>query len=204
LQQDFTFKKEGKSYFINSETTSLEKIAQLHSFKYHHQIYFENQEMVGEVVTQIQKERIDKQAIDLGCKFQNQILSGFVVSVNVQHISLEVGYGLFAMRDLKVGDFIGEYVGEIKHRDYFNSSDYLYRYPIQDCNGIPYCIDGQHGNLLRFANHSKRGNIRAYVAYITPFYHQIFLAIQPIKIGDQLVYDYGNNYWYSRGKPIIF
>ena len=73
-----------------------------------------------------------------------------------------------------------------------------------DEDGINYVIDATNGNLTRFINHSYNPNLQPMYAFIEGFYHLIFLTIKPIKNGEQLAYNYGNNYWYLRGKPTNF
>ena len=204
MDQDLNLSFPSEDYYHDGSQSTLEEISKHHRFTYYKTFHFESDEFHKELIKQTQGEKIDAEAFQLGLRYKQEILSGFVVSSDVRFISEKVGYGLFAMKGISPGDFVGEYVGEIKRRDYFSSSDYLYRYPVKDAADIPYLIDAKNGNLIRFANHSKTFNMKSFLAYVEPFYHQIFLATKPIKKGEQLVYDYGNNYWYSRGVPTIF
>lgn len=99
------------------------------------------------------------------------------------------GLGLFAMEDIKKGEKIIEYIGNIlnkKEADEAPANMYLFEVNRNKT------IDGSvRWNIARYCNHSCDGNaeseIRKGKVYI--------VAIKDIKAGDEIVYDYGEEFY---------
>lgn len=69
---------------------------------------------------------------------------------------IDVGYGVFADKDIKQGTFIGEYVGIVFQSSTLSESCYALNYP---CKEGGYVIDSNEvGNILRMVNHSDDFN----------------------------------------------
>lgn len=117
----------------------------------------------------------------------------------IKWVDDEIGYGLFAGRSFKPGEFIGEYSGIIKNaKDSSDDNRYNIIYFRNRKNS--YYIDAQdYGNHMRFMNHSSFGNVMGVHMYCQGIRRTIFIAWTPIQPGDQLLFDYGKNYWAELG-----
>ena len=97
------------------------------------------------------------------------------------------GLGLFATRPYKKGERIIEYFGrEIsKAEEYSSKSKYLFEVSTRKT------IDGtQRDNFARYINHSCKPNCEPNIVR-----GKIFIdAIKGIKVGEELSYDYGEEY----------
>ena len=97
------------------------------------------------------------------------------------------GLGLFADEDIKKGEFVIEYTGDMLTRDEADRKGGKYLFEISSRR----VVDGSgRSNIARYINHSckpnceveiKRGKILIY-------------SIRNIKSGDELNYDYGKEY----------
>jgi len=105
------------------------------------------------------------------------------------------GLGLFATAPIKKGAFIVEYWGEVISEEESNRRGGLYLFEL-DSGKI---IDGKsRKNIARYANHScinrnaepeeDRGRV-------------FILAKRNIKPGEEIMYDYGKEYWIDYIKP---
>ncbi len=153
---------------------------------------------------QVKKGLIAPYALEWGATFKTEILKAFIPNVSIRWIHPSVGYGLFAEETIEKDQYVGEYTGIIRrnNRRYFEPlNGYCYEYPIQDEIGRSYVIDATAGCLTRFINHSTSPNLKPYHVYKDGFYHLIFLALKGIEVGAQLLYDYGESYWYLRESP---
>lgn len=104
------------------------------------------------------------------------------------------GLGLFATRKFKKGERIIEYVGRIitNSESYTSRSKYLF-----EVNGRK-TIDGScRTNIARYINHSCKPNCEPEIVR-----GRIFIdAIRNIKEGEELVYDYGEEYFNEHIRP---
>ena len=108
------------------------------------------------------------------------------------------GLGLFATDIIRKGAFIAEYTGRIiptKEAERLENRGSKYVYEINS----RWCIDGSpRSNIARYANHSCRPNAES----DTRGKKVIIRAIKTIKPGDEITYDYGNDYFKNVLKPI--
>jgi len=154
-----------------------------------------------------QNRQVSPESQKLGKKFIEKIEAAYIPQVSVRWISEQVGYGLFAEEEIAQGSYVGEYTGIVRRNDrrYFESmNNYCYEYPVDDEIGRSFVIDATQGNLTRFINHSSRPNLKPIHVFYGGYYHLIFVALRPIQKGEQLCFDYGENYWYLRGAPVRF
>lgn len=154
---------------------------------------------------EVRAQGANAEAEELGKRFIGQIQAAYIPLVSIRWVNAYVGYGLFAEEEIAEGSYVGEYTGVVRKNDrrYFESlNNYLYEYPVPDEIGRNHVIDATQGNLTRFINHSSIPNLKPVHVYHDGFYHLVFLAIQPIKKGDQLSYDYGETYWYIRQRAV--
>jgi SET domain-containing protein len=98
------------------------------------------------------------------------------------------GLGLFAAEDIKKGELIVEYIGTILNKeeaDKKTSSQYLFEVSRNKT------IDGTpRWNIARYANHSCNGNAESDIKKGRVFVK----AIKNIKEGEEIVYDYGEEF----------
>ncbi|WWC66641.1 uncharacterized protein I206_100544 [Kwoniella pini CBS 10737] len=115
-------------------------------------------------------------------------------------ISPVSGYGLFAQENIAKGRNIGEYVGEVistaegARRDQINTQigrQYIFKL------GVDSEIDaGNYGNLTRYFNSAKGNaiNIEARTVVVNNELRIIFRATRSIKVGEELRFDYGQDF----------
>lgn len=104
------------------------------------------------------------------------------------------GLGLFATRAFKRGDRIIEYTGRIisKDEEYTSRSKYLFEVSSRKT------IDGQaRNNLARYINHSCHPNCEPEIKRGRVFIE----ALRKIKPGEELTYDYGEEYFNEHIQP---
>ncbi|KAF9775967.1 hypothetical protein IL306_005899 [Fusarium sp. DS 682] len=121
-----------------------------------------------------------------------------------------VGYGLFTIEDIAQDDFIIEYVGELithdegvrreaRRGDVFDEeSNISYVFTLLENEGI-WVDAATYGNLSRYINHAsesdKRGcNITPRILYVNGEYRIKFTAMRDIKAGEELFFNYGENF----------
>lgn len=99
------------------------------------------------------------------------------------------GLGLFAGENIKKGELIIEYIGNIltdKETDKIPDSRYIFSISKNhNIDGTP------RWNLARYCNHSCDGNAESEVKKKRVFMR----AIKDIKEGEEIVYDYGQEYF---------
>ena len=105
----------------------------------------------------------------------------------------DCGQGLFASAEILRGDVIGRYEGLRLTDDEANSEPYVHsRYLVWVCKDC--WIDGSRGgNYTRFINHSKSPNCELVVS--TRWKSACIKAIKKILPGQELYFDYGDEYW---------
>jgi hypothetical protein len=95
------------------------------------------------------------------------------------------GNGLFAMEDIKKGDYIIEYVGRIVNKE----QDNVYGMKISD---MDLWIDPRKstGCLAKYMNHSCEPNCNLEQWAVDGLPRMCFFAIEDIKSGEELTFDY--------------
>eukprot|EP00929_Paragymnodinium_shiwhaense_P073685 TRINITY_DN37658_c0_g1_i1.p1 TRINITY_DN37658_c0_g1~~TRINITY_DN37658_c0_g1_i1.p1 ORF type:complete len:173 (+),score=34.42 TRINITY_DN37658_c0_g1_i1:84-602(+) len=137
--------------------------------------------------------------------------SGSAASSAVRHAGNK-GNGVFATKFIPEGAFLGKYRGTVLSKEQL-----LRRYP--DANS-PYAFEISAGlyidssaedeamgltNYTRYINHSKRHPNVSFFYRSSVMYPQgavIFEADKDIHPGEELVFDYGDQYWFGRPPPI--
>jgi SET domain-containing protein len=128
--------------------------------------------------------------------------------LTISFISYKIGYGLFAGQDFYIDDFVGEFCGTVTSNYDESSRNYGYNY-FSAVNIIGHDNDDSDiliaprkiGNELQFANHSSNKNNVKWETIIgnDDRYHVIFVATTNIKKGEQILVDYGEEYWQILG-----
>ncbi|XP_033106938.1 N-lysine methyltransferase KMT5A-like [Anneissia japonica] len=112
------------------------------------------------------------------------------------------GRGVLATKAFSKGSFIVEYAGDlidmkqakIKEAEYLKDPSigcYMYYFLYKNKH---YCVDAtaESGRLGRLINHSKHGNCCTKLTSIDDRPYLILCASKDIKIGEELLYDYGD------------
>ncbi len=125
--------------------------------------------------------------------------------VYIRRIDKTIGYGVFAARDIRRGDFIGEYAGVVqisgKHTDCYDDdkgyeSDYSWYYLDEIEKGPELEINGRlEGNEMRFVNHGDKPNLCVEHTLYQGQWVLFFTAAVDIKKDEQLLISYGEAYW---------
>eukprot|EP00112_Aurelia_sp_Birch-Aquarium-sp1_P022427 Seg6319.2 transcript_id=Seg6319.2/GoldUCD/mRNA.D3Y31 product="N-lysine methyltransferase KMT5A" protein_id=Seg6319.2/GoldUCD/D3Y31 len=113
------------------------------------------------------------------------------------------GRGIFAAREMKRGDLVCEYAGELIDYDLGKERELLYSHnPELGCYSYffqyknkKYCVDAtkETTRLGRLLNHSKTDcNVCTRIFPIKDVPRLILIASRDIKVGEELLYDYGD------------
>jgi SET domain-containing protein len=106
------------------------------------------------------------------------------------------GLGLFAGQDIKKGDFIIEYVGEVITRKEADDRGGKYLFETS-ANRV---VDGKaRSNKARYINHACKPNAEVEIERG----HINIYAIKNIKDGEEINYDYGEEYVEEYCKPCL-
>jgi hypothetical protein len=195
--------------FFEGQLCAIAELQEYLKFKFVPHCVFETEEERQEIrergLEQLGRGEVSAEALELGRRFIDNIEASWSSPVSVRYLGEMLGYGLFSEENLAVGSYVGIYTGLIRknERRYCEPlNNYCYKYPVLDAMGRNYVIDATSGHLTRFLNHSDLPNVEPVYAFYEGFYHLIFLAVQRIEKGAQLKFNYGQNYWYLRGKPL--
>ena len=143
-----------------------------------------------------------------GSKCKNKQLFQDIQAKIIVGISKIAGWGLFANEDIKKDALIGEYKGELINEDITNKRD---RFKIYENSTYMFTLDDEYtidsrkmGNMLRYANHSKK-NANAYPRVVfSAGHHRIGLfAKRHIYKGEEIKFDYDGQNILSKQFPWI-
>lgn len=146
------------------------------------------------------KGRIEKEKKWLGTYFDKQLKTGTVADVSIRWIDDTIGYGVFAERSFIPKEFIGEYTGLVKpSKKILPGNGYSFSYPSFNPFWKKHSIDAQNlGNEMRFVNHCDQPNAEAISIMHDGILRVIIRSIKPIAKGEQIHYDYGDEYWKTK------
>ncbi|MDE3055128.1 MAG: SET domain-containing protein [Verrucomicrobiota bacterium] len=146
------------------------------------------------------KGELTRKQLWLGSYYRQEIESGYTPDLFFRWIDEEIGWGVFAARPFRKGEFIGEYGGVLrKKRRIDRRNSYCFQYAVAEEHPLPYNIDArEQGGVARWINHSFRPNLLTMLATFDSVSHILLLAGEAIPRGAQLLYDYGADYWASR------
>jgi hypothetical protein len=148
----------------------------------------------------------DDQLHSTGC--QNVALQrGAPKAVLLGKSQLEAcGYGLFAAEEIAQDEFVIEYTGELishdegvrrEHRrgDVFDEHNKVsYLFTLLEQEGI-WVDAAMYGNLSRYINHASDScNIMPRIMYVNHEFRIKFIALRDIKAGEELFFNYGDNF----------
>ncbi|MEC7840288.1 MAG: SET domain-containing protein-lysine N-methyltransferase [Chlamydiota bacterium] len=135
--------------------------------------------------------------------YQSELESGYIADLTVRWIDNTLGYGVFTSEALNEGAFIGEYTGRVRRICRFNPDPnaYCFQYPTKLWSMNYTVVDALHeGNILRFVNHSDLPNLSPTCVVDRGLVRIVFVANRDIKEGEQLTFNYGEDYWKNRTK----
>jgi SET domain-containing protein len=106
-----------------------------------------------------------------------------------------LGFGLFARRQYKRGEFVAEYTGRRISTKEADALSTRYLFEIDE----NWTVDGSpRSNIARYMNHSCDPNCEADIVD-----GKILIsAIRDIEVGEELTFDYGDEYFDEFIKPI--
>ncbi len=162
-------------------------------------------DLVARGIKQAKKEALAREQLWLGSYYKKEIASGFIPDVEIRWISPELGWGVFAARDFKKMEFIAEYSGKVRKRRRSDGKNaYCFEYVSVQGVKTPYTIDAlEQGGVARYINHSSKPNLATSLATIEFISHVVLFANRSIAKGEQLGYDYGDDYWAKRKPPLL-
>jgi hypothetical protein len=120
------------------------------------------------------------------------------------------GYGLFTAEDIAQDEFVIEYRGELIYHDegvrrerrrgdvFDEKNNCSYLFTLLEQEGI--WVDAAiYGNLSRYINHASEGdkrgcNVTPKILYVNGEYRIRFAALRDIKAGEELFFNYGENF----------
>lgn len=106
------------------------------------------------------------------------------------------GLGLFTTVAFKKGDLVTEYTGEKITTDEANKRGGQYLFELND----NWVVDGkERHNVSRYINHSCRPN--CYPEINETEEHIYIYAKRGIKVGEELTYNYGPEFWKTHVEP---
>lgn len=160
-------------------------------------------DLVARGIKQAKKEAVTREQLWMGSYFKKEIASGAVPDVEIRWIGPEIGWGVFAARDFRKMEFIAEYSGKVRKRRRSDGKNaYCFEYVVVQGVKTPYTIDAlEQGGVARYINHSSKPNLLTSLATFDFLSHVVLFTARPIAKGEQLGYDYGDDYWAKRTPP---
>jgi len=104
------------------------------------------------------------------------------------------GLGLFAREPIGIDDTIGYYTGEIVSDAELKTGKFAgSNYILWVTRSHIVVGEGPNANYTRYINHSDTPN--AYLVVSTRWKTARFEAVRPIQAGDEIFFNYGDDYW---------
>jgi len=104
------------------------------------------------------------------------------------------GQGLFTKVRLEPEDTIGYYTGEVISSEEFHHPDRPFSaYVLWVCHSHIIVGEGPKANYTRFINHSDEPN--AFLTVSSRWKSARFEALRVIEPGEEIFFDYGDDYW---------
>jgi len=194
--------KKNSTKFIEYSLSEFEKVM---GFRWLKALEFQNESITNKIMHRClrahKKKELHIQERWLGVRYQKEILEGYIPAINIQWVSEDIGYGVFAEKEMAAGAYIGEYTGLVRKRTprKDRKNNYCFTYSIGNWRRNPFIIDAKvDGNITRFINHSEEPNLDTLSVFADGIMHIILIARRPIKKKEQLTYHYGDIFWKKR------
>ncbi|SRR5581483_379396 len=175
--------------------------------------YFKELQFENEKIRKIIKRKCEKALVKewitprqkwLGQYYAKEIRGKVALDLSIAWIDDKIGYGVWTNANIPARTFIGEYTGLVHKRKFWGrwKNLYCFDYTIGQRKSISMVIDCQNsGNHTRFINHSFCPNLDLISVYCDGLIHAILISNKSIVAGQQLLYDYGLDYWQKRKPP---
>lgn len=167
-------------------------------------LHFPNYKFFKQVIANrpyLLRSRLATENWELAEKYQTELSTGFVAEVIIQWVDDAIGYGIFANADFAKGTYIGEYTGLVKrlYRFHSKTNEFCLHYPTKFWSLKYFAVDAlNEGNELRFINHSNDPNLDPKCLVDRGILHQVFITNRHIKKGEELLFNYGKDFWNIR------
>lgn len=141
-------------------------------------------------------------------RFTMAINQQYQAPLYLKYINQKVGYGVYANEHIHANDIIGEYTGKVISQQNVLTKSVKERTYIMEIVG---CLAGYYwpeslyidaceaGNFTRYINHSYTPNVMGKQIFDGKWWHILLVAGCEIAQDQQLLIDYGKNYWYLQG-----
>lgn len=185
---------------------SVEQFRELFDVNYISHLKFPNYAVFKEVLGEcplILRTRIGDENRQLAERYRKEIISGSHTDLIIRWIDPEMGYGLFAARDLPIGTYVCEYAGVVRLISRFNpdQNEYCFHYPTKFWSWNYCVVDAQsEGNEARFINHNDQPNLQPICLLDRGILHLAFVTSRAVSFGEELTFNYGEDYWRKREK----
>ncbi len=108
------------------------------------------------------------------------------------------GNGLFAAEHIRIEDTIGYYTGKVITDEQLENGRHAESpYILWVSRNHVIVGEGPRSNYTRYINHSTRPN--AYLVVSTRWKTARFEAVRRIRPGDEILFNYGEDYWNNMG-----
>ncbi len=186
------------------ETTDPSLIPKMTGVPYVPYLEFESFSLYQKVLKKMRSSSIGRDRLWLSAYFHKELLSQKLPLLSLRWIDAEMGWGVFAEKDLSSMEFIAEYSGLVrKRRRGDEENSYCFEYLMMPGEATEYLIDAQdQGGISRYINHSSGPNLSSSMIAHEGVSHIILYTKAKIKKGEQLFYDYGPDYWKKRKPPV--
>ena len=179
----------------SEKVKSFDEIGALYGFEYANRLVVEHEK---DLRTMLVSWGVDKDVFPTaGSLGREEVLINGDINpkLELRDIDSVLGAGLFALKDISVGEFIGEYVG-LMRQTVLEPSRYALNFP---SGGEAREIDGkQIANLMRFCNHSRNANCNFNGVWLDTCAHVCIFASERVKKGEELRVNYSPSYWVGR------
>ncbi len=195
------FEKEGREL-------NLEEFERLTGAKWVSTLEFDSESIRSHIIRQCEKlyekGELTIEQMWLGRYYEKEIREHKSPNVAIRYIDDRLGWGVFALQDLKKMQFVAEYVGKVRKRKKEDEKNgYCFEYLVAQGFKSPYTIDARdQGGYARYINHSEAPNLNSALATFDHVSHVILFAKEQVAKGTQLCYDYGSDYWSKRKAPL--
>jgi hypothetical protein len=143
---------------------------------------------------------------DLAIDYGPAVFQGKTAPLQISWVSDNVGHGVFATEDIPPGSFIGNYAGVVRpmQRKIARMSPYYFHYPTKLWSYQYHVVDAEGcGNEMRYLNHSDQPNLEPSYILDRGLLHLVFFTQRFVMKGEQLTFDYGQDYWREREKVAL-
>lgn len=174
-----------------------------------HPVY-ESRELFESILVKTTKAKLDDkiphEKIWMGIYYSREIELGVHPLISIRKIDEEIGSGVFAAQRIAPCSYVGEYTGIIQQRKpkELKKEYYCLRLTTWDMGKQNFCINAApRGNFTRFINHSSKPNIALHSVYWKGLPRMIFIALQEIREGTQLTFDYGEHFEFAKPPKVL-